>query len=110
MQGKAFNLFQYTDAVLFFGTPFHGTHPWYQKDLPRLAEARKVVDREVFEYFRQGSEVLSQLRRNFYQKRGKHKKPNIGCFEETQLSDVGKILGDEKIPKVSITYEFVTKF
>lgn len=102
------NLFQYTDAVLFFGTPFRGTHEWFQKDLPRLAsEIVDHVDREVFETFQRGSENLAQLRHHFLEKQHRYKRPNIGCFQELQLSNVGKIVGDEKIPKVGVTSQFI---
>lgn len=107
---EAFNLFRYTDAVLFFGTPFRGTHEWFQEDLPRLASEIDFhhVDKAVFETFRRGSEILAQLRNRFIEKQHRYKRPNIGCFQELQLSNVGKIVGDEKIPKVRIESHILT--
>lgn len=100
--GNALNLFRSIDAILFFGTPFRGTHEWFQKDLPRIAnEIEPHVDDGVFETFRNESEILDQLRKDFIEKQHKYKKPNIVCFQELQVSNVGKIVGDEKIPKVA---------
>ena len=99
--GKALNLFQSIDAVLFFGTPFRGTHEWFQKDLPKIAsEIEPHVDEGVFETIRKGSETLDQLRKDFIEKQHRYRKPNIGCFQELQVSNIGKIVGNEKISKV----------
>lgn len=69
MLGKALNLFQYTVAILFFGTPFRGTYEWFQKDLPVLAkDLMGHVDKGIFETFRQGSETLDQLRKDLLEK------------------------------------------
>ena len=103
-QGKALNLFQSTDALLFFGTPFGGTHKWFQEDLPRLAsDIQDHVDNGIFETFRQGSDRLDQLRNDIVNKLHKYRKPNVGCFQESQLSNVGKIVGDENISKVALS-------
>jgi hypothetical protein len=100
---RSLNLFQHTDAILFFGTPFRGTHEWYQKSLPILArQIKSYVDEEIFETFRRGSETLSQLRKDFVSKQHRYKKPNVGCFHELQKSNVGKIVGDENISKVGL--------
>ena len=108
--GKALNLFQYTVAVLFFGTPFRGTHEWFQKDLPVLAKDLIThVDPGVFETFRQKSEVLDQLRKDLLEKMYKYGKPNVGCFQELQVSNVGKIVGQEGIPKVGIYNQYDMK-
>lgn len=102
-QGKALNLFNSTDAIAFFGTPFRGTHAWFQKDLPKLANDIEChVDQNIFETFRQGNERLDQLRKIFSEKQHKYKKPNVGCFQELQVSNVGKIVGNDQIPKVSL--------
>lgn len=100
--GKALNLFQLTDALLFFGTPFGGTHEWFQKDLPDLVGIISHVDKGIFETFRQGNENLNQLRKDMLDKLHTYKKPNVGCFQELQFSNVGKIIGDENIPKVGL--------
>ena len=100
--GKALNLFQSTDALLFFGTPFGGTHEWFQKDLPRLANnIVSHVDNDIFDTFRRGNENLNQLKKDILDKLHTYKKPNAGCFQELQVANVGKIIGDERIPKVS---------
>lgn len=102
-QGKAMNLFNSTDAIAFFGTPFRGTHEWFQKDMPKLAkDIEWHVDKDIFETFRQGNERLDQLRKEFSEKQHKYKKPNVGCFQELRVSNVGKIVGDDQIPKVSL--------
>lgn len=108
--GKALNLFQYTAAVLFFGTPFRGTHEWYQKELPRLAKDLTVhVDNKIFETFEQISEILDQLRKDLLDElRGKNR-PNIGCLAESQLSNVDKIVDQKEIPKVGLWYQFAIK-
>ncbi len=103
-QGKVLNLFQITEALLFLGTPFGGTHEWFQKDLPRLASNKSHVEEEIFETFRQRSENLDQLRTDLLNKLHKYRKPNVGCLQELQVSNVGKILGDENIPKVCLQF------
>lgn len=103
--GKALNLFQSTDALIFFGTPFGGTHEWFQKDLPGLAnDIVSHVDKEIFENFRRGNDSLNQLKKDILDKLHSYKKPNVGCFQELQVSNVGKIVGDEKIPKVGLPF------
>lgn len=95
--GKALNLFQSTDALLFFGTPFGGIH-----DLPGLAKnTLSHVDTDIFDTFRRGNENLNQLKKDILDKMHTYKKPNAGCFQELQVANVGKIIGDERIPKVS---------
>lgn len=102
-QEQSLNLFQFTEAVLFFGTPFRGTHEWFQKDLPKLAKDKVPhVDEGIFETFRKGSEILRQLRTDFISKQNRYKKPNVGCFLESQVSNVGKIVGNENISKVGL--------
>ncbi len=97
------NLFRHTDAILFFGTPFRGTHKWYQKDLPILASKKKrYIDKDVFETFRRGNENLRQLRTDFGIKQRRYKKPNVCFFYEQQRSNVGKFVGDENISKVGL--------
>lgn len=101
--GKALNLFHLTDAALFFGTPFRGTHEWFQQTLPELASnINPHVDKGIFETFRQGNEHLDQLRKDFVEKQHRYKKPNVGCFQERKVSNVGKIVGNDQIPKVGI--------
>jgi hypothetical protein len=108
--GQSLSLFQYTDAILFFGTPFHGTHEWFQKDLPILANnIEPHVDKKIFETFRRESETLGQLRREFLNKQHRYRKPNVGCFQELKVSNVGKIVGDENIPKVGLFYRIKMK-
>lgn len=110
MPGKAFNLFQHTVAVLFFGTPFRGTHEWFQKDLPILAkDLVGHVEKTIFETFRQGSETLDQLRKDLLEKLHRYRRPNVGCFQELQVSNVGKIVGREEIPKVCLWFQYDTK-
>lgn len=102
-QGKALSLFNSTDAIAFFGTPFRGTHEWFQQDLPKFANDMGFhVDKDIFETFRQGNERLDQLRKDFSEKQHKYKKPNVGCFHELQVSNVDKIVGNDQIPKVSL--------
>lgn len=109
--GQSLNLFQYTDAVLFFGTPFRGTHEWFQKDLPGLVNDMKYhVDKGIFETFRRGSESLSQMRTDFLNKQRRYKKPDIGCFQELQVSNVDKIVGDKNIPKVRFVRLIIMRY
>lgn len=78
-----------------------GTHEWFQKDLPVLAhDLTSRVDSGIFETFRQGIETLNQLKKDMLDKMHIIKKPNVGCFQELQVSNVGKIIGDENIRKV----------
>lgn len=99
--GKALHLFQNTDAILFFGTPFRGTHEWFHLYLPKIAsEIEPHVDKGVFDTFRKESEILDQLRKDFIEKQHRYRKPNVGCFQELQVSNIGKIVGNEKISKV----------
>ena len=101
--GKAFKLFQSTDAILFFGTPFRGTHEWFQQTLPELAnDINPHVDKGIFGNFQRGSEHLDQLRKDFVEKQNRYKTPNVGCFQERKVSNVGKIVGDDQIPKVGL--------
>lgn len=110
MPGKALNLFHHTVAVLFFGTPFRGTHEWFQKDLPMLAkDLVGHVDQRIFDTFRQGSETLDQLRKDLLEKMHRYRQPNVGCFQELQKSNVGKIVEREEIPKVGLRYQFYTR-
>lgn len=99
---KAFGLFEHTDAILFFGTPFRGVHHWFQRDLPRLAKnIVSGVQDDVFDSFRIESPMLNELRRDFVNKAQAYKKPNVGFIFEMQDSKVGKIIGDDRIPMVS---------
>lgn len=98
---KALGLFKHTDAILFFGTPFRGIHDWFQSELPRLAKNLvPIVRDDVFESFRKESSTLVELRTDFINKSNRYKKPNIGCIYEKQYSNVGKIVGDDRIPAV----------
>lgn len=100
--GDAFGLFKHTDAALFFGTPFRGTHEWFQRDMPKLVrEQGNHVEDGVFDTFRRGNENLVELRKEFIDKCHKHQKPNIGFFTEMRLSNVAKIIGNEAIQNVS---------
>lgn len=102
-QRKALSIFPNTSAILFFGTPFRGVHDWFQGELPRLA--RKVVSGvqdDVFGSFRIESPMLNELRRDFVNKCKAYKKPNVGFIFEMQDSKVGKIIGDDTIPMVSL--------
>ena len=106
--GKALNLFQLTEALVFFGTPFGGTDEWYQKYLPGLAnDLVSHVDNGIFETFRRGNDNLNELKKNILDKLHSYKKPNVGCFHELQVSNVGKIVGDEKITKVGLQISYL---
>lgn len=101
--GIAASLFKYTKAILFFGTPFRGVHDWFQSELPKLATEKLGlhVQKTLFETFRKGSETLQELRKEFIEKSSSYKSPNVGYIWEMQNSNVGKIIGDERIEKVS---------
>lgn len=100
---KALGLFRYTEAILFFGTPFRGIHNWFQRDLPRLAKTIvSGVQDDVFDSFRMESPMLNELRRDFVNKFTAYKIPNVGFVFETQDSKVGKIIGDSTVPMVSL--------
>lgn len=100
---KALGLFQHTDVILFFGTPFRGIHDWFQRDLPRLAKnIVSGVQDDVFDSFRRESPMLNELRRDFVNKSKAYKKPNVGFIFETQDSKVGKIIGDNRISMVGL--------
>lgn len=100
---KALGLFQHTDVLLFFGTPFRGIHDWFQRELPRLAKNVVLgVQDDVFDSFRTESPMLNELRRDFVNKSKAYKKPNVGFIFETQDSKVGKIIGDDRIPMVGL--------
>lgn len=95
-------MFSNTDAALFFGTPFRGTHEWFQKTLPRLARDRGYrIEDGVFETFRQGNDNLEDLRNKFLQKYDTHGKPNVGFLREGKDSNVSKIIKNEDIPMPS---------
>lgn len=95
------SLFKRTNAILFFGAPFRGLHEWFQNDLPMLAKKLDVAVRnDVFENFRKESSVLAELREEFIQKCHWYKTPNVGFIWEMQVSNVGKVIGDDTIPKV----------
>ena len=98
-------LFRHTDAILFFGTPFRGTHHWYHQLLPDHAEqVTAYVERDMFNILGYGGHVLQELRHHFKTKLRQYQRPNIGCFWEAEYSNVGKIIGDEKPSMVSILY------
>ena len=59
--------------------------------------------------FRVGNEGLAELTQGFRNKCVKYKRPNVGCLRETQVSNVGKIVGDEGIRKVRAWYERIVK-
>ena len=106
--GEAFGLFRYTDAAIFFGSPFRGIHEWFQNDLPGLAaKIHRHVEKGLFESFRHGSDVLDELRKGFMETSHVYKRPNVGCLWETQESNVGRIVGNEEIPKVSYNCSLV---
>lgn len=101
MNGKALNLFRFTNAVLFFGTPFRGINDWFQSDLPmRAKKLISIVRDDVFRSFRKDSPVLDELSQDFVDKFHRYKKPNVGYFWEKHLSHVGKIIGDNAIQPV----------
>ncbi|KAL9119071.1 MAG: hypothetical protein Q9187_004372 [Circinaria calcarea] len=101
--GKALCLFKHTDAILFFGTPFRGIHEWFQKDLPRLINKQHPhVITDMLETFRENSDTLTELRTDFINNVHDYQKPNVGCFLEAQVSNVGKIVNEEKIPKIML--------
>ena len=103
---KALGLFQNTDAILFFGTPFRGVHDWFQKELSIAAKnIVSVVQDDVFDSFRTESPMLNELRRDFVNKCKAYKKPNVGFIFEMQDSKVGKIIGDDRIPMVGLKDE-----
>lgn len=107
---KALSLFKHTDAILFFGTPFRGIHDWFQSELPRLAKTIvPIVRDDVFESFRQDSPILAELRKDFIDKSYWYKKPNVGYIWEMQLSNVGKIIGDNEIPKVRLRCKYIVE-
>ena len=91
--------------MLFFGTPFRGIHDWFQTELPRLVqEKHPYVQREMLDSFRHNSDILKDLVENFMNRMHKYKKPNVGCFSEGQVSDVGKIVDDNTIKMVRSLY------
>ena len=97
------NLFECTDAILFFGTPFRGIHDWFQHSLPELAkEVTPYVEEGTFETFKKGSVTLYELRKAFNTKCRSYEQPSFCCFWEAERSNVGKIIGDDTIPRVSI--------
>jgi hypothetical protein len=107
---EALGLFKQTDAVLFFGTPFRGIHDWFQSELPRLAKNKAFVVRDdVFESFRKESSTLAELRKDFINKCNWYKKPNVGCIFEKQVSNVGKIVGDNEVPMVRLSSKSVVQ-
>lgn len=102
-QRKALGLFPNTNAITFFGTSFRGVHDWFQRELPRLAKnIVSGIKDDVFGSFRIESPMLNELRRDFVNKCEAYKKPNVGFIFEMQDSKVGKIIGDDRIPMVSM--------
>lgn len=99
--GKALNLFRFTELILFFGTPFRGIHDWFQNDL--FVHARRllpIVRNDAFYGFRKDSPSLIELRRDFVNKCYLYKKPNVGCFWETHHSEVGEIVDNDTVRPV----------
>ena len=100
---ESINLFESTDAILFFGTPFRGIHDWFQHELPELAkEVTPYVEEGIFNTLKKGSVTLYELRKDFNTKCRSYERPSFCCFWEAERSNVGKIVGDDTIPRVNI--------
>lgn len=101
--GKALNLFKFTELILFFGTPFGGIDDWFQNDLfVHAKELLPIVRNDAFHSFRKDSPSLLELRRDFVNKCRSYKKPNVGCFWETY--EVGKIVENDTVRPVISVY------
>lgn len=98
---QALNLFSFTELILFFGTPFRGLHDWIQTDLPAHAiKLSPSVRDDTFNSFRKESPFLNELSEKFVEMSHRYGKPNLGCFWEQSLSEVGELVNDKTIQPV----------
>ena len=87
------SLFEHTEAILFFGTPFQGMHRWFTDEMPALAKIKNTqVQLSILQLLQQGNEDLRRLRNDFSDMVNDSDRPGIGCFYETKYSNIGKIV------------------
>ena len=65
-----------------------------------IKEQHFEVHKDILRTFKAGSEDLAELTQGFRDKWVRHKRLNVGCLREMQDSNVGKIVGDQRIHKV----------
>ncbi|KAI9858972.1 MAG: hypothetical protein M1824_003973 [Vezdaea acicularis] len=96
-------IFDSIAGILFFGTPFRGTH----KELSQGAILQRAlaeyeedkVQRGNLAILDPGNEILSDLVDQYFEIQLEGNLPRMVCFYELQSSNIGGIIGDEAITK-----------
>ncbi|SLM34104.1 Alpha/Beta hydrolase fold [Lasallia pustulata] len=96
------NLFEHTEAILFFGTPFQGMNKWFTDDMPALAKLKYTqVQGLILDLMKEHNEALGELRQTFSGMVNTYQGPGIGCFYETKASNIQRIVEKLDLDKVA---------